>query len=116
MGLGCIRGMENLNIESPVPVNALTGNPYKGSNVETLLVAMIEGGYSDPRFLTFRQALELGRVVRKGQKAAARVVKFKRATPEEKEKYGRDFIACGGWNVFNYEQTDKLEQTEKVAA
>jgi len=96
-------------MEHNTPTNAVSGKPYKGSNVGTLEEAMADNGFEDPRFMTFRQALKLGRVVRKGQKAAARVVKFKKATPEEEERTGRKVIACGGWNVFNYEQTDVLE-------
>ena len=100
---GCSTDMENVT-----PINGHTGNAYKGSNIGTLLDAMEAGGYSDPRFVTFRQALKLGRVVRKGQKAAARVVKFRKATPEEEERTGKKVIPCGGWNVFNIEQTDEL--------
>jgi antirestriction protein ArdC len=99
-----------------LPTNAVTGKPYKGSNVGTLIEAMEAGGFSDPRFLTFRQALKLGRVVQKGQKAAARVVKFKKATPEEEERTGRRFIPCGGWNVFNIEQTVELPVKVEEAA
>jgi len=98
------------------PVNALTNKPYQGSNIGTLIEAMVVGGYDDPRFMTFKQALELGRVVRKGQKAAARIVKFRTATAEEQKKDGRKIRSCGSWAVFNWEQTDPLPADQTVAA
>lgn len=39
-----------------MPFNALTGNRYRGVNAVSLLVA----GYTDPRFATFKQWVELG--------------------------------------------------------
>lgn len=45
------------------PENAVTGHRYRGINV--LLLAML--GYELPRFVTFRQAAELGGHVRKGE-------------------------------------------------
>ena len=45
--------------------NALTGRPYHGIN--TFLLAMEP--YADPRWLTFRQAKQLGGSVRRGQSA-----------------------------------------------
>jgi antirestriction protein ArdC len=48
------------------PCNALTNRPYSGSNVVLLWMAQT-AGYRTPRFLTFKQALELGGNVRKGE-------------------------------------------------
>jgi antirestriction protein ArdC len=48
------------------PCNALTNRPYSGCNV--ILLWMARAGYRTPRFLTFRQALELGGHVRKGER------------------------------------------------
>ena len=47
------------------PCNAATDRPYSGSNVVLLWMAQT-AGYRTPRFLTFKQALELGGNVRKG--------------------------------------------------
>ncbi|MGI6656302.1 MAG: zincin-like metallopeptidase domain-containing protein [Desulfobulbus sp.] len=45
------------------PINAVTGKPYRGINRMFLGMA----GHSDPRWCTYKQALELGAQVRKGQ-------------------------------------------------
>ena len=49
------------------PCNAVTNRPYPGCNVVLLWMAQA-AGYRTPRFLTFKQALELGGNVRKGQR------------------------------------------------
>jgi antirestriction protein ArdC len=48
------------------PCNAATNRPYSGCNVVLLWMAQA-AGYRTPRYLTFKQALELGGAVRKGQ-------------------------------------------------
>ena len=49
------------------PCNAVTNRPYSGCNVVLLWMAHA-AGYRAPRFLTFKQALELGGHVRKGER------------------------------------------------
>src|SRR5580700_8760262 len=49
-----------------VPCNAVTNRPYNGCNVVLLWMAQA-AGYRTPRFVTFKQALDLGGNVRKGQ-------------------------------------------------
>jgi antirestriction protein ArdC len=53
-----------------LPCNALTGRRYSGINVLILWGAVIEGAYPGQGWLTFRQALEAGGCVRKGEKGA----------------------------------------------
>ena len=48
------------------PCNALSNRPYSGCNVVLLWMAQA-AGYRTPRFLTLKQALELGGNVRKGE-------------------------------------------------
>ncbi len=48
------------------PCNAVSNRPYSGCNVVLLWMAQA-AGYRMPRFLTFKQALELGGNVRKGE-------------------------------------------------
>ncbi|MBU2788227.1 DUF1738 domain-containing protein [Acidithiobacillus sp. VAN18-1] len=50
--------------EVQVPVNAVTGKPYRGVNRETLM--MFSPDASDPRWCTYKQAQEKGWQVRKG--------------------------------------------------
>jgi antirestriction protein ArdC len=49
------------------PCNAVTNRPYSGCNVVLLWMARA-ANYRAPRFLTYKQALELGGHVRKGQR------------------------------------------------
>ena len=49
-----------------IPQNAVSNRPYSGCNVILLWMAQT-AGYRTPRFLTFKQALELGGNVRKGE-------------------------------------------------
>src|SRR5215831_13446820 len=49
------------------PCNAMTNRPYSGCNVVLLWLAQA-AGYRAPRYLTFKQALELGGGVRKGER------------------------------------------------
>lgn len=48
------------------PCNAATNRPYSGCNVVLLWMSQA-AGYRTPRYLTFKQALELGGNVRKGE-------------------------------------------------
>jgi antirestriction protein ArdC len=48
------------------PCNAVSNRPYSGCNVVMLWMTQA-AGYRAPRFLTFKQALELGGNVRKGE-------------------------------------------------
>jgi hypothetical protein len=48
------------------PCNAVSIRPYSGCNIVLLWMAQA-AGYRTPRFLTFKQALELGGNVRKGE-------------------------------------------------
>ncbi len=51
-----------------LPCNAATYRSYRGVNVLTLWSAALGSGYPLPRWLTFRQAQELGGHVRRGEK------------------------------------------------
>ena len=50
------------------PCNAVTNRPYSGCNVVLLWMAQAVG-YRTPRYLTFKQAFELGGHVRRGETA-----------------------------------------------
>lgn len=85
-------------------INAITGKPYQGNNQNELLAT----GYEDPRFMTYKQALQIGRVVSKGQKSCARLIKIvekevfnKKTGRKEKKKVPVPF------SVFNWTQTEE---------
>lgn len=50
------------------PANPTTGKEYRGGNVLSLMISSMVRGYTDPRFCTFKQALDQGWCVRKGEK------------------------------------------------
>src|SRR5688572_6805280 len=47
-----------------------TGEPYAGINVLTLWCSAMQHGFAAPLWMTFKQALELGGHVRKGEKGS----------------------------------------------
>ena len=100
------------------PYNALTQNSYSGKNVDTLCAAAKAHGYTDPRWLTFRQALKLGLCVRKGEKAPARVIKVVTGpAPRDDDGKGRKRRQRAGlrsYSVFNMEQTAPLAKPPSI--
>jgi antirestriction protein ArdC len=51
-----------------MPVNPTTDKFYRGGNVIALMVSEIQHGFSDARWMTYRQAAEKGWQVRKGER------------------------------------------------
>ena len=89
------------------------GIPYKGINILLLWIAAEKAAYHLPTWLTFKQALELGGCVRKGEKgtgivyAGAREVE-REAPSGESETDCIPFLKC--YTVFNCEQIDGLPE------
>lgn len=87
------------------------GVPYQGINVVMLWSAATEKGYACPLWLTFKQALELGGNVRKGE-GGELVVYANRITRTETDDQGdeqlREIPFMKGYTVFNAEQCDGL--------
>src|SRR5271168_4692553 len=88
-----------------------SGMPYRGVNVLMLWAASVEGGYSCPLWLTYKQAAGLGGQVRKGEHGSLVVyadtltregVDAKGAAVEVKIPFMK------GYTVFNAEQIDGL--------
>jgi antirestriction protein ArdC len=87
------------------------GKPYRGVNVLMLWAAAMEKGYSCPLWLTYKQALELGGQVRKGEKGSL-VVYANTFTKSGTDDKGADVEIeipfMKGYTVFNAEQIDGL--------
>jgi antirestriction protein ArdC len=87
------------------------GIPYKGINVVMLWSASVLHGYACPLWLTFKQALELGGNVRKGERGEL-VVYADRITRTETDTKGeeteREIPFMKGYTVFNAEQCEGL--------
>src|ERR1700723_3565823 len=88
------------------------GVPYQGINVLMLWSEAIERGYAAPIWMTFKQALELGGCVRKGEKGSSVVFASKITRSETDAETGeeseRDIPFLKGYTVFNVEQIDGL--------
>jgi antirestriction protein ArdC len=88
-----------------LPRNFVSQKPYRGINV-FLLLAM---SYESPFWLTFRQALQLGGSVRKGEKSCP-VIFWKQTTFDDKESGEPQKIPLlRYYSVFNVAQCDGLK-------
>lgn len=93
---------------SRMPANAVSGKAYRGVNAFLLGVGM----FRDHRWLSFKQAIDLGGYVRKGERSMIAVlwkrVKVARAIlgPDEPTETEIPFMRF--YHVFNVEQCDGL--------
>lgn len=92
---------------STVPMNATTERPYSGINVLLFWLAA-DAGYAKPRYLTFKQALEAGGNVRKGEHGT-KVYFYKQLTVADKAS-GEDkqIPMLREYTVFNVAQCEGL--------
>jgi antirestriction protein ArdC len=88
------------------------GQPYSGINVLTLWASATEQNFAAPIWMTFKQALELGAHVRKGEKGSPVVYASKLERTELDEATGdetqRAIPFLKSYTVFNVEQIDGL--------
>lgn len=91
-----------------MPRNAATGRAYSGVNVPLLWCEQQDRGYASAGWLTFKQALEAGGSVRKGEKGSQ--VVFVSTIEREDEQTGklRRIPFLKAYTVFNVEQCDGL--------
>jgi antirestriction protein ArdC len=97
------------------PCNAVSTRPYSGCNVVLLWMAQA-AGYRTPRFLTFKQALELGVNVRKGERGTkVYFVKQLQVRDEgaDDSSSPRLIPMMREYTVFNVEQCDNLHATTR---
>jgi antirestriction protein ArdC len=96
------------------------GVPYRGVNVLMLWGAAMDRGYAAPIWLTFKQALDLGGHVRKGETGSLVVYAntFNRTDtdPDTGEVSERAMPFLKGYTVFNVEQVESLPDYHAVAA
>lgn len=87
------------------------GETYRGINVLLLWGAADIAGYRAPTWMTFKQALDLGGAVRKGEKSTT-IVFFKKLTVTQQNEAGQDedrqIPMLRTYCVFNVEQIDGL--------
>ena len=104
-------------ISRPLRAN---GVAYRGINTVMLWGAAVERGYCSPIWMTFKQALEHGGNVRKGERGSLVVyansitrTETDEATGEDRE---RDIPFMKGYTVFNVEQVEGLPARFYAAA
>jgi len=93
------------------PYNPTTDKPYRGGNVLGLMIASMRKGYTDPRFCTFKQALDNDWHVRKGEKATR--IEFWEVKPGKRDSDAPDDEKRGHmihrvYSVFNAQQIDGI--------
>ena len=89
-----------------VPCNAVSDRPYSGCNVVLLWMAGA-ADYRAPRFLTFKQALDLGGHVRKGERGT-KVYFVKQLELRDEDTSTRLVPMMREYTVFNVDQCDGL--------
>jgi antirestriction protein ArdC len=89
------------------------GQPYSGMNVLLLWSEQISRGFGSSMWMTFKQALELGAAVRKGETGSTVVFasRFKKSQAEGKGgEVDREIPFLKAYSVFNVEQIDGLPE------
>lgn len=87
------------------------GTPYRGVNVLLLWGEMVEKGYENPLWMTYKQAEALGANVRKGEHGSLVVYAdtFSKTESDEKgEEHERSIPFMKGYTVFNVAQIEGL--------
>ena len=90
------------------------GEPYSGINVLTLWCSAMDRGFASSTWMTFKQALELGGAVRKGEKGSPVVFASSMTRTEADQASGeeteRNIPFLKAYTVFNIEQIDGLPE------
>ncbi|PWC17130.1 DNA primase [Brenneria roseae subsp. roseae] len=92
---------------SGLPSNYATGTAYSGMNIMLLWCSASEQGFSDPRWMTYKQARAEGAQVRKGEHGTTAI--FYTTLEKENDEGGIEHIPMlKMFTVFNVEQIDGL--------
>jgi antirestriction protein ArdC len=92
-----------------MPINAATRRHYTGINV--LWSARDEHGYPSPQWMTFKQAIDKGGYVRKGEKGTP-VIFAKKLTFNEGDEDERKILMHRSFTVFNVAQIEELPKED----
>tara|TARA_Y100000114_G_scaffold22710_1_gene18419 strand:+ start:250 stop:615 length:366 start_codon:yes stop_codon:yes gene_type:complete len=87
-----------------VPTNAKTGNAYTSGNIFKLL----ETGYTDQVWATYRQWQELGLQVQKGEKGTRLIKMVTVINKKAKDDEAKKKSVPRGFTVFNIAQVEKI--------
>jgi antirestriction protein ArdC len=90
------------------PCNAVTNRPYSGCNVVLLWMAA-NAGYGTPRYLTFKQAVDLGGQLRKGEHGTKVYFVKQLQVPDKDATEGTRIVPMlREYTVFNVDQCERL--------
>jgi antirestriction protein ArdC len=95
-------------VERRLPTNLVSKRESRGANVFLLGVKAALKGYGSPYWVTFKQALDLGGHVRKGEKSTLAI--FWRTVEKEDPETGeaKEYPVLRYYSVFNTGQCDGL--------
>jgi antirestriction protein ArdC len=93
------------NAKTGLPRNFVTKRPYRGINVFLLAQA----SYESPYWLTFRQALERGGCVRKGERSSLVLFWTQKTLEDEESGEERKVPLLRLYSLFNVAQCDGLK-------
>lgn len=108
-----VRPWKCLGQSASVPINGRSRKPYRGVNVWLLTLEAMGYGYTDGRWFTFKQALDAGGHVRKGERGTW-IIFWKQTertlrnveTGEDEKRKG---MLLRSYCVFNAQQCDGIE-------
>lgn len=92
---------------SGLPTNFSTGTAYSGINIMLLWSSAAKQGYTDPRWLTYKQAAEQGGQVRKGEHGTT-IIYYKMLEKENEAGETEHIPMLKTFTVFNVQQIDNL--------
>ena len=99
------KGIAGANLQR----NPASKHIYTGVNQQVLSIMQLIRGYSDPRWMTYKQAETMGGQVRKGEKAVYILVPMRVNTEDATTGEESSFVMFRAAAVFNVEQIDGLE-------
>ena len=100
-----------------IPCNHKTGVSYRGVNVLLLWTEAMIRGYSTDRWLTYKQAAEMGGQVRKGEKSVQCVffaAVEREAKNKDVEETTETFRVIRPFWLFNLDQIDGIEALQSI--
>jgi antirestriction protein ArdC len=97
--------------------NAISNRPYRGINLLLLGLLALQQGYTDPRWLTYRQAASLGGHVRRGERGTGIVLwkRIERRDDQDGEVIDT-FPVMRFYTVFNAAQCEGVELPDAEAS
>lgn len=96
-----------------IPTNYTTGASYSGMNIMLLWCSASEQGFTDPRWLTYKQAQAEGAQVRKGEKGTMGIF-YSMIEKENENGDVENYPMLKTFTLFNAQQIDGLPQSEEV--